>query len=153
VTGTAFSDDGTALHSAGLDHSVIGWDLTGTHGLVRGVRRSTWRTPVTQTLSADASLAVSILGGGGAEAASRRRSIRRLRTLALGLAASLAVGVVAIQQRNDATRSSLRVDVRALSARPHRPAAGPCSPERGPGATLRSFAVHWQTAGLARDVR
>ncbi|HZI98775.1 MAG TPA: BTAD domain-containing putative transcriptional regulator, partial [Actinomycetales bacterium] len=56
----------------------------------------------------------------GAEAVRRRRSIRRLRGLAAGLAAVLALAVVAslvaVDQRQDAARSSLSADVRALRA-------------------------------------
>jgi WD40 repeat protein/DNA-binding SARP family transcriptional activator len=55
-----------------------------------------------------------------AEAVRRRRSIRRLRGLAVGLAGvlllALVAGLVAIDQRNDATQSSLEADVRALQA-------------------------------------
>jgi WD40 repeat protein len=51
----------------------------------------------------------------------RRRSIRRLRGLATGLVAVLALalvaGLVAVQQRNDATQASLAADVRALQAK------------------------------------
>jgi WD40 repeat protein len=55
-----------------------------------------------------------------AEAVGRRRSIRRLRGLAVGLAGVLVlavvVGLVALDQRNDASRASFAADVRALQA-------------------------------------
>lgn len=55
------------------------------------------------------------------EAVRRRRSIRRLRGLAAGLAVVLVLAVaaslVAVDQRDGAARSSLRADVRALRAR------------------------------------
>lgn len=56
----------------------------------------------------------------GADALRRRRSIRRLRGLAAGLAAVLAMALVAswvaVEQRQQAARSSLSADVRALRA-------------------------------------
>jgi WD40 repeat protein/DNA-binding SARP family transcriptional activator len=56
-----------------------------------------------------------------AETLRRRRSIQRLRTLAAGLVGvlvfALAAGLVAVQQRNDATQASLEADVRALQAK------------------------------------
>lgn len=55
-----------------------------------------------------------------AEALRRRRSIRRLRGLAVGLTSVLLLavvaGVIAVDQRNDAARASLAADVRALHA-------------------------------------
>jgi DNA-binding SARP family transcriptional activator/WD40 repeat protein len=55
-----------------------------------------------------------------AEALRRRQSIRRLRGLAVGLAAVLVLavtaGVVAVDRRNDALAASLAADVRALQA-------------------------------------
>jgi WD40 repeat protein len=56
-----------------------------------------------------------------AEAFRRRRSIRRLRALAVGLAIvgalALVVSLVAVNLRSEADRSSLRADVRALQVR------------------------------------
>jgi WD40 repeat protein len=58
-----------------------------------------------------------------AEALRRRRSIRRLRSLAVGLTGvlmlALVAGLVAVDQRNDAARSSFAADVRALQAEAH----------------------------------
>ena len=56
-----------------------------------------------------------------AEALRRRRSIRRLRSLAVGLTGGLLLavvaGLVALDQRNDAAESSFAADVRSLQAK------------------------------------
>jgi DNA-binding SARP family transcriptional activator/WD40 repeat protein len=56
-----------------------------------------------------------------AETLRRRRSIHRLRSLAIGLAAvlvlALIAGAFAVNQRNDATQASFAADVRALQAK------------------------------------
>ena len=62
VSQVVYSRDGTSLYASGFDRSVIGWDLTGTEGVIESVGDPPVAGSFGATLAADGSLATTLRG-------------------------------------------------------------------------------------------